>query len=111
MLQGVLNIDVPRIASTLTARLFNAAGVQLALDQFSGPNSSPRIANFIVQVTGTYYLGVSGSNNTVYNPAVALSGVSGNTATYTLTIKREDAVVSSITGMTAVALTSFPALP
>src|SRR2546422_1653889 len=57
----------------------------------------------IAPVTGTYYLGVSGSNNTVYDPAVAGSGVSGNTATYTLTIKREDAAVSSISGITAVA--------
>jgi hypothetical protein len=96
----VLTVDVTRLTGTQRLRVFNAAGVELAADSFSGPNSSPQIRNLMVPVAGTYYLGVSGSNNTAYDPTVAGSGVSGNVGTYTLTIKREDALVSAITGIT-----------
>jgi hypothetical protein len=101
----VLNIEVVRTTGFNVLRLFNAAGVQLAQDaSLSGPNNDAVLRNFIVPVTGTYYLGVSGYANTTYDPTVANSGNNASyLGLYTLTIKREDAAVSSITGITAVA--------
>ncbi|MEQ1563229.1 MAG: PPC domain-containing protein, partial [Nitrospiraceae bacterium] len=104
----VLTVDVTRLTGTQRLRLFNAAGVELAADSFSGPNSSPRLTNIILPASGIYYVGVSGSNNTAYDPTVVSSGVSGNIGTYTLTIKREDALVSSVTGITAAATSGTP---
>jgi hypothetical protein len=107
----VLNIEAVRLGGFQVIRLFNAAGTQLFVDSsISGPNSDAVMRNFIVLATGTYYLGISGYNNNTYDPNVAGSGNnSGNLGAYTLTIRREDALVTSITGITAVAASGTPA--
>ena len=85
----VFTLDAARqSANSLYLRLFDAAGVQLVADGFSGPNSSPRIANFRLPATGTYYVGVSGWSNTTYNPNTANSGANGATGNYALTLQR-----------------------
>jgi hypothetical protein len=83
-------------------RLFDAAGNQLAADAFSGPNSTPRIAKFVLTAGGTYYIGVSAWNNTSYDPTMANSGRNGfYTGAYTLTVERLGAGGTRLTGITA----------
>ncbi|MBD2093127.1 DVUA0089 family protein [Microcoleus sp. FACHB-1515] len=64
-------------------RLFDANGNQIT---FSDDISD---ANFFSKITtrlnpGTYYAGVSGFNNSTYNPTVAGSGIAGATGNYAL---------------------------
>lgn len=65
-------------------RLFDGSGNQLSFDNDSGLASFSRIN---VQLgVGTYFVGVSGFNNSNYDPNRAGSGVSGSTGNYTLTL-------------------------
>jgi hypothetical protein len=63
---------------TAYLRLFDASGNELAN---SGAGTS---LTYTFAAGGTYYLGVSGSPNTSYNPNVAGSGVAGSTGDYQL---------------------------
>jgi hypothetical protein len=69
-------------------RLFDAAGNQVVADDDSGPDFHySKIANYIFNSTGTYYIGVSGYPNSAYNPAVAGSGSNSTSfGDYTLTL-------------------------
>jgi len=105
----VFTLDAARqSANSLYLRLFDAAGVQLVADGFSGPNSSPRVANFRLPATGTYYVGVSGWSNTTYNPNTANSGANGATGNYALTLQRVGAGSTSLAGVTAAATSGTP---
>ncbi|MHC5112427.1 MAG: beta strand repeat-containing protein, partial [Planctomycetota bacterium] len=106
----VVAIDVTRITGFFALRVFTAAGQQLAVNQYSGPSSGPRVDLLTLPATGTYYLGISDDTNLTYDPTVAGSGTGGSgTGTYTLTIKREDAVGRSLSGSGAVATSGTPA--
>lgn len=65
-------------------RLFDASGAELNLAS-PGGSTDARIEGYTFVDGGTYYVGVSGSGNTVYDPAVALSGSdNGSAGSYTL---------------------------
>ncbi len=85
-------------------RLFDAAGNQLAADAFSGPNGTPRIIDFQLAASGTFYIGVSSWSDTAYDPTMANSGRNGYyTGAYTLTVERLGASGTRLTGLTATA--------
>src|SRR5262249_46216475 len=68
-----IDADTFAIASGLDANLqvFDAAGRQVASnDGDSGSSNDPQL-NFIATTTGTYYVGVAGFVNFLYNPTVA----------------------------------------
>lgn len=67
-------------------RLFDATGTEiLANNDFGGIRDSR--LTFNVATSGRYYIGVSGSTNTRYYPAVANSGINGgSTGQYRLTV-------------------------
>ena len=90
-------------------RLFNAAGVQLAIGNYG---SEPELNMFVLPASGTYYIGVSSASNTGYNPAFAHSGSNGDyTGTYTMTATLVSGGGTSLAGTTAPAATSTqPAL-
>ena len=89
-------------------RLFDAAGVELAADGFSGPNSAP-LVHYHVAAAGTYTIGASGWSNQSYNPSVARSGTQGVTGAYTLEVRRADGMVSSLSSIVATAASGTPA--
>ena len=90
-------------------RLFNAAGVQLAIGNYG---SEPELDMFVLPASGTFYIGVSSDNNTGYNPAMAHSGSDGDyTGDYTMTATLVSGGGTSLAGTTAPAATSTqPAL-
>src|SRR6266850_1601754 len=89
-------------------RLFDAAGVELAADGFSGGGSTPLLF-YHVRADGTYYIGASGWSNQSYNPTVARSGTSGATGTYTLDVQRAEGAVTSLSALVATAASGTPA--
>jgi len=63
-------------------RLFDAQGNQLAInDQFFGQDS---YIDFFVNSPGTYYIGVSGFGNAIYDPEVVASGNTQSLGQYSL---------------------------
>ena len=76
------------------ARIFNAAGQQLAGVGF-GPGS------FEAPSAGAYYLGLSGWVNTAYDPNVAGSGTAGGTGSPLIAVERRSASSSLLTGIVA----------
>ena len=67
-------------------RLFDANGTELASNNDFGGTRDSRIL-FSVTKSGRYYLGVSGSSNTRYNPVVEDSGaIGGSQGQYNLTV-------------------------
>src|SRR5262249_48057751 len=90
--------------STLAARLrlFNAGGVQLTAQSFAA-NGSTAALRWVAPASGTYYLGVSGTGNTTYDPNVAGSGTVSVTGAYVLGIERLGAGTSHLTAITATA--------
>ena len=83
-------------------RLFDASGTQLAADNNSGGPSSDRI-DYTFASAGTYYIGVSSSLNTAYDPAVAGSGTAGDTGDYGLSLNLDhgDTLTTALsTGLT-----------
>lgn len=65
-------------------RLFNALGQELAAnDQFAGFDAG---VDFFVNTAGTYYLGVSGFNNSRYNPGVGGSGSAQSLGVYDFSV-------------------------
>ena len=64
-------------------RLFNASGTQLtAVD----PNSAAALLQYKITSTGTYYIGISGHGNALYNPNTAGSGAPAAIGDYSLTL-------------------------
>ncbi len=101
----IVTIDFVRGTNLFAyVRLFDAAGVQLAIDGFSGAGSNPRIPFFHLPANGTYFVGVSGYANASYDPAVENSGnTAGYIGTYQLKLQRQDGGSSSILGISATA--------
>src|SRR5205807_2234671 len=62
----------------------NSAGQQIGTsdDEVPGVNRDPRLTRTLAP--GTYYVGISGAPNRLYNPDVAGSGVSSSPGPYTL---------------------------
>ncbi len=79
-----LSVNAQSFGSSLLARIriFDAAGNQVTTSANSGSGDP----NFVYQVseTGTYFLGISGAENSTYNPKVANSGTAGSAGDYTL---------------------------
>ncbi len=67
-------------------RLFDASGNQLAFDDDGGPGTLSLISNFLIQATGTYYIGVTGFNNSVYNANTGAGRRAGATGNYQLNL-------------------------
>jgi hypothetical protein len=65
-------------------RLFSANGTELAVNDNDPAGGLYSAINFIFPKAGTYYVGVSGANNSSYNPAVGGSGVAGSVGDYRL---------------------------
>jgi len=67
-------------------RLFDSTGREIAANNDFGGSRDSRIS-FTVQEAGRYFLGISGSANTQYNPNVANSGANGGSqGKYELTV-------------------------
>ena len=75
-------------------RLFNSAGTQLASND-NGTDPDTNIASndpyltYTVTTSGTYYLGVSDSANSTYNPTTSGGGYSSISGAYQLMVLRE----------------------
>lgn len=103
---GALDVDIFRFTasagSTLNAtltsggslngglRLFNPSGQEIKFSNPPGTNNA-NIVNFVFNVGGVYFIGVSDTLNvegpTAYDPFIAASGVpAGSTGAYTLTV-------------------------
>jgi pimeloyl-ACP methyl ester carboxylesterase len=72
-------------------RLFSASGVELAAnDNAMGPGEVSSGPDSYVEYTfpngGTFYVGVSSSGNTAYDPIIGNGDVSGSTGNYTLVL-------------------------
>jgi hypothetical protein len=65
-------------------RLFDGNGQQIATDDDSGFGQYSKLEVYLNP--GSYYVGISGFNNTQYNPNVQDSGRSGETGTYSVQI-------------------------
>ena len=79
-------------------RLFDASGKEVASNNDFGGTRDSRIA-FNVPKSGRYYLGVSGSSNTRYNPNVSNSGaIGGSQGPYDLTVDVSPRLNFSIVG-------------
>ncbi len=63
-------------------RLFDQSGNQLQFDDDSGNAFYSLIGDFALPYSGTYYLGVSGYSNFIYDPSVAGSGTVGAIGDY-----------------------------
>ncbi len=73
------------VAMNTVIRLFNAIGVQLAINDDDEPATDgySRLT-FSFTATNTYYIGISGSANSTYSPTVYGSGVNGDIGDYQL---------------------------
>ena len=101
-----LTIAMTGSAITNRVRLFDATGTQLTVGSIS---NSTAAFSFQAPANGTYYVGISGSNNTAYNPTVAGSGVASATGVYQLHVDRISAGSSHLTGITASAISGTAA--
>ncbi len=89
-------------------RIFDATGNQLTARSFSnGGGTAPLL--FTVPSTGTYYLGVSSTSNTNYDPNVSGSGTGTPTGTYNLLVDRQGAGATRISSISASADSGTPA--
>ena len=91
-----IDIDTASLNSSLDSylQLFDAAGNLLAVNndapapgETSSPDFHDSYLNFTATVSGTYYFGVSGSNNFSYNPVIEGSGTPGSTGAYNVSLK------------------------
>ena len=88
-------------------RLFDAAGHQLAIGYYS---QEPEIATFVLPSSGTFYVGVSSSGNTGYDPTTTNSGSHGNyTGSYTMTVTLASGQSTSLTMIKGTAATGTAA--
>ncbi len=85
------DIDLPT-GSSLDSylRLFDGNGTQLAVsDDKAGPGESPGSESYLeysFTTGGIYYIGVSGFNNSNYNPVSGTGDVAGSTGAFTLIV-------------------------
>jgi hypothetical protein len=85
-------------------RIFDAAGAELGvLSASSNTSSTVGVLNFTAPSAGLYYVGVSGSSNTAYNPNVANSGANSGTGSYTLNLERQREGSTGLSGIQAAA--------
>ncbi len=94
-----LNATVTPGVGTLDSalRLFDASGNQVLLSNPAGPRTST-ISNFVFANGGTFYLGVSETANTAYNPLAVGGGVvATTTGEYTLAVNVTPGVSDSST--------------
>ena len=75
-------VDDPNSSVDTILRLFDADGNELAINNNDGTSLFSRIEAILA--AGEYFVGVSGSDNSNYNPEVSDSGVSGVTGTYSI---------------------------
>ncbi|HNF63743.1 MAG TPA: pre-peptidase C-terminal domain-containing protein, partial [Rhodocyclaceae bacterium] len=93
----------------LQLRLFDADGK--ALTSANRWYSDSAVLNWTAPGSGTFYVGVSGYNNTSYDPKSANSGSNGSyTGAYTLNLQRLAAGSSHLSGITAGAASGTPAV-
>jgi len=74
-------------------RLFDASGMELDYSNNFGGSVYSSLT-FVPSKAGTYFLGVSSSDNRYYYPNVAGSGAAGSTGNYTLTITKGETLPS-----------------
>jgi len=67
-------------------RLFDEYGREVAMNDNNFGNGLQAVINYTVPTTGTYFLAVSGSGNSRYNPNVAGSGIAASTGSYVLDV-------------------------
>jgi len=107
-----LRIGVSSADLSSRIRIFNAAGTQLATTTY-GLNAS-NVLDFTAAAAGLYYVGISGSTNTSYNPNVEGSGIAADAGSYQLRLESQlagssrllaiiGAAISGITGQPGVA--------
>ena len=89
-------------------RIFDASGTPLAAQTYAAAANST-VLQWVAPTGGTYYLGVSGSSNSAYNPASAGSGAASSTGSYVLGVARLGAGSSRLSGITASATSGTPA--
>ena len=90
-------------------RVFDANGVQLLLGPYFSPGSNNAVQRFTASTSGTYYVGVSGYNNTNYDPKVANSGTNaGYFGTYALSLERLAAGSGHLSAISASAGSGTP---
>lgn len=79
------NVDVQSLGSGLQSylRVFNSTGVEVAN---SGGGFGDSAANYTAITTGTYYVGVSDSANSSYDPNTSGGGFGFSTGQYNLTL-------------------------
>ncbi len=92
-----VQVDAASIGSTLNSylRLFDAEGNELARND-DRPGSTDSLITFTAPRTGTYYIGVSGSGNIAYKPAVSGTAVGGSTGNYDLIIDVQRKLVPTV---------------
>jgi|GEM_PF-187621 len=96
----VLSLSVSGIGNS-RLRVFDANGVQLTAQNYS--TSGTAALRWTAPSGGSYYLGISGSGNSNYDPTVAGSGTSSTTGNYALSIERLAAGSSRLSGISATA--------
>ena len=70
-------------------RIFDAAGTQLLLPPYFSPGNTNTPLRWTAPATGTFHVGISGYNNTTYDPTVPGSGRPADyTGNYTLSLER-----------------------
>ena len=70
-------------------RLFDAAGHELASDD--NTNGFDPALNYTVSTSGTYYFGVSGSDNSTYDPTTGAGVVPASTGDYDVSVRVDSA--------------------
>ena len=89
-------------------RVLDSTGAQLSVQQPAPSGTAPLV--FSAPAAGTYYVGVSGYNNTTYIAATGGGGTASSyTGTYQLTLDRLGAGDAVISGITATAAFGTPA--
>ncbi|WP_374090612.1 Ig-like domain-containing protein [Methylomicrobium lacus] len=96
----VLSLGVSGIGNS-RLRVFDANGVQLTAQNYS--TSGTAALRWTAPSGGSYYLGISGSGNSTYDPKVSGSGTASTTGNYTLSIERLAAGSSRLIGISATA--------
>jgi hypothetical protein len=92
-----IDIDANDIGTTLDPflQLFDANGILLDFS-FDDPAPGEQISldpyiSFTAQLTGTYYVGISGEPNVFYDPLLAPTGIAGSTGDYQIEVTVTDA--------------------
>ena len=94
-------VDAIAIGSSLDSylRLFDASGTQLAFnDDVSWPDTDSYL-QYDLPSSGLYYVGVTGWDNSAYDPNVPNSGVAAYAGEYDLNLLLEDVTPPHVTGV------------